>query len=202
MAEITALCWKKLTGPQRRSKAGVSLHDFGQHMDDKRSAQTLGGREIVESLDREFARLHAKSCAVIEKTSIDILYAVPAQVDSSSSNSGLSPIYSVGEGVLRCAAVIEQTFGGITSNLWDDPVEWTLPEYLSTPNKVNEHLSDVEATRKRAFSSFADDACLLKSVAVPSGETRPLIDLLLETLLRAAEYQAQAVLALKLLFRY
>lgn len=166
-------------------------------MDDKKNAQTLGGREIVESLDREFARLHAKSCAIIEKTSVDILYAVPAEL--SSSNSGLNPISSVGESVLRCAAAIEQTFGGITANLWDDPFEWTLPEYLSTPGKVNEHLADVEATRKRAFSSFADDDCLLKCVAVPSGETRPLIDLLLETLLRAADCQAQALFALKAL---
>ena len=168
-------------------------------MDDKRNAQTLAGREIVASLDREFARLHAKSCAVIEKTPVDILYAVAAQAGLSSSNSGLDPISSVGESVLRCAAAIEQTFGGITSNLWDDPFEWTLPEYLSTPGKVNEHLADVEATRKRAFSSFADDGCLLKHVAVPSGETRPLIDLLLETLLRAADYQAQALFALNIL---
>jgi hypothetical protein len=165
-------------------------------MDDKRDAQTLGGREIVESLDREFARLHAQSCAVIEKTPVDILYAIPVRAKLSFSNSGLDGIVSVGESVLRCAAVIEQTFGGITSNLWDDPFEWTLPEYLSTPGRVNEHLAEVEETRKRAFSSFADDACLLKRVAVPSGETRPLIDLLLETLLRAADYQARAQFAL------
>jgi hypothetical protein len=164
-----------------------------QCMDDKINAQTLGGREIVESLDREFARLHAKSCAVIAKTPVDILYGVPATAGVTSSNS------SVGESVLRCAAAIEQTFGGITANLWDDPFEWTLPEYLSTPGKVNEYLVDVEVTRQRAFSSFADDACLLKHVAVPSGETRPLIDLLLETLLRAADYQGQALFALNTL---
>ena len=28
------------------------------------------------------------------------------------------------------AGTIEQTFGGITANLWDDPFEWTLPETL------------------------------------------------------------------------
>ena len=168
-------------------------------MDDKINAQTLGGREIVESLDREFARLHAKSCAVIERTAVEILYAVPAHAELTSSNSDLNAVSSVGESVLRCAAAIEQTFGGITANLWDDPFEWTLPEYLSTPGKVKEHLAEVEVTRQRAFSSFADDACLLKRVAVPSGETQPLIDLLLETLLRAAVYQAQALLALNTL---
>src|SRR6266542_6914131 len=133
-------------------------------MDDKRSAQTLGGREIVETLELAFARLYAKSCAVIEKASIDILYAVPAQVESSSSNSGLSPIYSVGEGVLRCAAVIEQTFGGITSNLWDDPFEWTLPESLSTQEKIIDYLQEVETTRKRGFESFRSAEDLMKTI--------------------------------------
>jgi hypothetical protein len=101
--------------------------------------------------------------------------------------------------VLRSAAAIEQTFGGITSNLWDDPFEWTLPEYLSTPGKIKDHLAEVEAMRQRAFNSFADDACLVKYVALPSGETSPLIQLLSKTLLRAADYQGQAVVALKTL---
>ena len=106
---------------------------------------------------------------------------------------------SVGESLLRCASVIEQTFGGITSNLWDDPFEWTLPEYLSTTHKINEHLAEVEATRHQAFNSFVDDDCLRKHVAVPSGETRLLVDLLLDTLIRAAAYQAQALLVLNTL---
>ncbi len=176
-------------------------------MNDKTNAQTLDKREIVESLDREFARLHLNSCAVIESTPVDILYTAPAPAEiisrdsapSSPPLSGLTSQPSVGESVLRCAAVIEQTFGGITANLWDDPFEWTLPEYLSTPAKVNEHLAEVEATRRRAFNSFTDDVCLLKHVAVPSGETRPLIDLLSETLLHAADHQAQALVALKTL---
>ena len=175
-------------------------------MDEQTNAQTLGKREIVASLDREFARLHVNSCAVIESTPLEILYVVPSQSQSLSARArvgstppGVSSLPSVGESVLRSAAAIEQTFGGITANLWDDPFEWTLPEYLSTPAKINEHLSEVEATRKRAFESFADDASLLKHVAVPSGETRPLIDLLSDTLLRAVDCQAQALLALKTL---
>ncbi|MGH9871602.1 MAG: hypothetical protein ACRD9S_03940 [Pyrinomonadaceae bacterium] len=164
-------------------------------MVDKTNAQTLGKRDIVACLDREFSRLHQQSCALIAATSIDVLYAFPEQIESSVSRQ-LPPI---GESVLRGAAAIEQTFGGITANLWDDPFEWTLPEYLSTPAKVRAHLGEVEATRKRAFISFAVDDCLLKRVAVPSGETRPLIDLLLETLLNAAAFQAQAQIVLKIL---
>ena len=164
-------------------------------MVDKTNAQTLGKRDIATSLDREFSRLHQQACALVSATTIDVLYAVPEQTRSSATHQ----LPAIGESILRAAAAIEQTFGGITANLWDDPFEWTLPEYLSTPAKVREHLDDVEATRQHAFASFTDDVCLLKHVAVPSGGTRPLIDLLLETLLKAASFQTQALIALKIL---
>src|SRR5882672_6422715 len=147
--------------------------------------------KFIEGLDRQFAQLHRDSHKLIEVISPELLYHQP----SGRSNS--LPLHSCGEHLLRSAAVVEQTFGGITANLWDDPFEWTLPEYLSTPAKINDHLAEVEAIRERAFSSFADDACLLKCVAVPSGEMRPLIDLLAETLLRAGDQQAQALVTLK-----
>jgi hypothetical protein len=168
-------------------------------MDDTTKAQTPGKREIVESLDREFARLHVNSCAAIANIPAGVLYAVPTQTGTGSSPSETNAMLSIGESILRCAAAVEQTFGGITSNLWDDPFEWTLPEYLSTPEKVKAYLVEVEETRKRAFSSFADDDCLLKHIAMPSGETQPLIALLLETLVRAVNYQTQALVVLKIL---
>jgi hypothetical protein len=153
-------------------------------MGDTLTAQTPNKRLIVESLDREFARLHSNSCAIVEQITDDRLYYV-------------SNALSVGESILRCAAEIEQTFGGITANLWDDPFEWTLPEHLSTKSKVLEHLGEVEALRQRAFTSFSDDACLSKQVATPSTATQPLIELLLKTLLRAADHQNQARATLK-----
>ena len=173
----------------------VRLSGFGQRMNDKTNAQTLGKHEIVDSLDQEFARLHSRSCTIIESTPVDILYAGA----EPGRDPGRYPAGSVGESVLRSAAAIEQTFGGITANLWDDPFEWTLPEYLSTPVKVIEHLEEVETTRSTAFSSFSDDSCLLKRVATPSEETPPLIELLLETLVRATHFQSQAVVTLKIL---
>jgi hypothetical protein len=169
-------------------------------MGDETSAQTLGKREIIESLDREFARLHVNSCAAIENIPTGVLYAVPEpSATTSSLPSETNSMFSIGESILRSAAVVEQAFGGITSNLWDDPFEWTLREYLSTPAKVKAHLAEVETTRTRAFSSFADDDCLLKHIAMPSGKTQPLIALLLETLVAAVDYQAQALVALKML---
>jgi len=158
-------------------------------MEEKPDAQISGERIIIESLDREFALLHARSCRIDEQTSDETIYLNPV-------NSQIS----VGENILRSAAEIEQTFGGITANLWDDPFEWTLPEHLSTTAKIIEHLNEVETLRQRAFASFTDDSCLSKQVATPS-DTRPLIDLLLSTLLRATEHQARALVALKSLSR-
>ena len=156
------------------------------------NAQTLDGRATVESLDREFARLFVHSCAVIESTPSESLYApAPHGSTAAATTSEVPQPTSIGENVLRAAAAIEQTFGGITANLWDDPFEWTLPEYLATPAKVLGYLTEVEETRKRAFTSFTDDGCLFKQVAVPSGETLPLIDLLRSTLMRAAAYLGQ-----------
>jgi hypothetical protein len=164
-------------------------------MDHNTTAQTLGKRKEIEKLDREFARLHSESCAILDSTPADILYTIPAQAVSSLSGSALRT--SVAENILRCGAAIEQTFGGITANLWDDPFEWTLPEYLTTPEKIKDHLAEVETVRQRAFSSFANDACLMKHVTVPSGQTRTLTDLLLETLRRAKDHQGQALVARK-----
>ena len=101
--------------------------------------------------------------------------------------------------ILRSAAVIEQTFGGLTSNLWDDPFEWTLPETLSTPELVIDHLSEVDALRQTFFSSIDGDAALSKLVSVPSGEPRALVELLLATLVRASDYRGRAVAAVKIL---
>ena len=161
-------------------------------MEEKAGAHILEQRDIVASLDREFARLHSRSAAIIESTPASLLYDVPVQ-------PAIAALHSVGENVLRSAAAIEQTFGGITASLWDDPFEWTLPEQLSTPAAVLAHLIEVEETRKQAFASFTDDSCLLKSVATPADGLVSLVELLLKTLLRATHYQARAVVTRKAL---
>jgi hypothetical protein len=160
-------------------------------MGHKPSAQTSNERLIVESLNREFARLYADSCVLVDQLTDENLY--------SASASGLT--VSIGESILRSAAEIERTFGGITANLWDDPFEWTLPEHLSSRSKVVQHLREVESLRQRAFTSFEDDSCLSKQVATPAAGTQPLIELLLTTLFKAAEHQVRARLSLKESFR-
>jgi len=156
-------------------------------MDEVVSVQTHPERTVIESFDTEFERLHARSCKLIETTPIEILYG------HSHANSDSA---SVGVFILKSAGVVEQTCGGITSNLWDDPFEWTLPETLSTSARVIEYLGEVEETRKHAFACFAADGDLLKEIATPSGEMRPLISLLLGTLVRALRFQGRAVVLL------
>ena len=139
---------------------------------------------FTRGLDEQFANLHRQSCALIERLSPALLYReLPATADSC------------GEQVLRSAAIVEQAFGGLTANLWDDPFEWTLPETLSTSAKVVEYLNEVEATRREAFRLFKSDQDLAKEIMAPSGRTQ-LKPFLLDTLERARHHQQRAIAAL------
>ena len=134
---------------------------------------------IVDSLDKEFAFLIESLQELVRNVNTDRLYRRVGDT-------------SFGEQLLRSAAAMEQTFGGLTANLWDDPFEWTLPETLATPDLIVEHLSEVDALRERFFASLDGDDALRKYVAVPSGEPRSLIELLTETLERATDYHKKA----------
>ena len=123
-------------------------------------------RQIVQHLEQEFSGL-------IQSLK-DLVRSVPAEY------------------LVRSAAVVEQTCGGLTANLWDDPFEWTLPETLSNSDRIVEYLSEVDLARQRAFSSIKDDSALTKYISDPSGE-RLLISLLLETLVRASEHKGRAL---------
>ena len=139
-------------------------------------------REIVNHLDLELAS--------IVSSLKELVNSVPQHLFYESS---------IGENILRSAAVIEQTCGGLTANLWDDPFEWTLPETLSNAERIIEYLSEVDLARQRAFNSILDDSALSKYISDPSGEPRLLISLLVEMLVRASDYRGRAVATLKLL---
>ena len=130
-------------------------------------------REIVQHLDQGFADLIASLKDLARSAGPD-------------------------HNILRGAAVIEQTCGGLVSNLWDDPFEWTLPETLSNPDRVLEYLSEVDLARQSAFNSIRDDTALTKYISTPSGE-RQLISLLLETLIKASDYRGRAAATVKIL---
>jgi hypothetical protein len=152
--------------------------------------------KFISTLDAQFAALHERSTALVRVVPQEFLYWQPPAI--AAKVGGASPVYSCGEHLLRSAASVEQTFGGVTANLWDDPFEWTLPETLSTPALVAEYLEEVEATRRRGLALVEKDDDLLKEVAVPSGEMRALFALLSETLVRAAHHQGRAFATFRL----
>jgi hypothetical protein len=137
-------------------------------------------REIVNQLELEFGSLIGSLKELVSSISPDLLYRT-------------LPAVSIGESILRSAAKVEQTCGGLTANLWDDPFEWTLPETLSSADRIIEYLTEVEGALRRAFGAIADDTDLSKLVSVPSGEPVRLLRLLLETLIAAADQRGRAV---------
>jgi hypothetical protein len=144
-------------------------------------------RDAIAQLDRQFAELHHQTSQLITRAPADRLYSTTAESPDS-----------VGDQALRSAAAIEQSFGGLTANLWDDPFEWTLPENLNTPAKVLEYLSEVEETRQRAFQTFKSDEDLQKQIMTPAG-TVELRQFLLDTFDRARHHLQRAIAALDLL---
>jgi len=145
-------------------------------------------RQLVDYLDEEFTRLITNLRQLVNSITPDLLYRRP-------------PSITIGENLLRSAATLEQTFGGLTANLWDDPFEWTLPETLSTAELVNEYLSEVDEARQRALASIASDEELVRNISGPWDEPRSLFAVLLETLVRASDYHGRAVATLKMFFQ-
>lgn len=93
--------------------------------------------------------------------------------------------------------MVEQVFGGITTRLWDDPFEWTLPEKLASNKEILEYLAEVESTRSAGFRFIGSDASLKREIPAPR-ELRSLFDILIESLMRAEHFQGQAYAVFRL----
>lgn len=143
------------------------------------------------NFQQKFQILHARSSEIIRKTPDEKLYW------QAFEEEALFPVNSCGEYILRSAGKIEQTFGGLTTKLWDDPFEWTLPEQLSTNQLILDYLDEVEATRQRGFTFFKTDDDLQKSLPAPV-KIVSLFELLLETLTVAENYQGRAIAIFRL----
>src|SRR2546430_5669316 len=133
---------------------------------------------VIDILDRQFAQLYSGWHEVIQELGSESIYR---KLDPNSRS------LSCGEHIVRSARIVEQTFGGITANLWDDPFEWTLPETLTTPESVLDYLREVEATRRRGFELIKSEEDLKKEIMAASG-ARQLLSLLLDTLVRAGHH--------------
>lgn len=142
-------------------------------------------KQLIDSFERQFAAVNSRSRELIELIPNERLFWKPREM------SRVFTMFSCGEFILRSAGAIEQTFGGITTRLWDDPFEWTLPEELSTNDLILEYLSEVEATRKRGFALFASDDDLRREMPAPE-KLKSLFTILLECVSRAEHFQGRA----------
>ena len=140
---------------------------------------------ILSVFYRQFVRIYRHSRQLLNFVAEEALYQRPREIERH-----LTP-FSCGEYILRSAAMVEKTFGGITTRLWDDPFEWTLPEKLSSKGSVLEYLKEVEKTRSAGFAFIASDDQLLRSIPSPE-KIRPIMDILIECVSEAAHYQGRA----------
>lgn len=148
-------------------------------------------KTFIESFDRQFLQIHSRSRELVRKIPDEKLYWQPRECDA------LFPVNSCGEYVLRSAGKIEQTFGGLTVKLWDDPFEWTLPEQLSSGDLILEYLAEVEETRQKGFALFASDEDLRRELPAPQ-KMKTIFALLLETIARAEHFQGRAFAVFKM----
>jgi hypothetical protein len=147
---------------------------------------------MLTSFDRAFASLDAAQRKLLSQIDDARLFEKPGETGDSTSP------FSCGEHILRSAAMVEKTFGGITTRLWDDPFEWTLPEKLNDKAAVLNYLDEVEATRQKGFAFFTSDDDLRRQIPAPEKLT-PIFEILLETLIRASHYQGRAFAVFQML---
>lgn len=140
---------------------------------------------LLSIFDKRFISIDARSRELLAQIPDNFLYKRPRE-----TRNEMSP-FSCGEYILRSAAMVEKTFGGITTRLWDDPFEWTLPEKLVNKELITAYLDEVESTRQKGFSFFTSDDDLKREIPSPE-KLRPLAEILLETIDLASHFQGRA----------
>lgn len=139
----------------------------------------------IEIFDAKFADVNRRSVELINLTTEESLFAKPRPLEKTMT------MFSVGEYVLRSAGKVEQTFGGITTRLWDDPFEWTLPEKLYSNDLILNYLAEVEETKNKGFGLFQTDEDLRREMPAPV-KIKTIFEILLETLNTAEHFQGRA----------
>jgi hypothetical protein len=144
-------------------------------------------RHLLDAFEAQFTTIDERSRMLLSSLTENELYRRPAGTLSS-----MEP-FSCGEFIARSAAEVEKTFNGITTSLWDDPYEWTLPEKLSTIGSLLGYLDEVEVTRSRGLAFFQNDAELSRQIPAPE-TLRPIGELIVDTIARASHFQGRAFL--------
>ena len=143
-------------------------------------------RSLIDVFDAQFVRLHDRSIQFVGIIDDESLFLRRNDIAPDLT------VVTIGENILRSAAMVELAFGGITTRLWDDPFEWTLPEALSTGEKIIEYLNEVEVTRQQGFGYFPDDSALARSIPAPR-ELRTIAEIMLDTIAKAKTIRAFSI---------
>ena len=142
-------------------------------------------RTLLDTFNASFDTVSRRTRAILDLTSDEQLYQRPRELPQTFA------MFTVGEYLLRSAAAVEQTFGGLTTRLWDDPFEWTLPEKLHSAALIKEYLDEVDKTREEGFAFLKSDDSLSKAIPAPA-TIKPISQVLIETLTRSEHYLGRA----------
>lgn len=142
-------------------------------------------RVFIETLHSRFDEISKRSREIVSVIDAADLYRIVHAGGNEYSR------LSCGEMILRSAASIEQAFGGITTRLWDDPFEWTLPEAYPEAADMIRYLDEVDDLVKNGMRFFNDDTDLAKSIPAPV-ELRSIFEILLDAAAKAENYQGRA----------
>lgn len=148
-------------------------------------------RDLITIIDQHFINLHRSSVELLRTVNDKDLFA---RIEGFES---VNAALTCGEQIVRSAAVVEQAFGGISSRLWDDPFEWTLPEELSTVQKVEEYLNEVELFRTKCMPALGDDGELSRTIPAPE-DLKSILEILLEAISRSADHLGKAKLLIQI----
>lgn len=142
-------------------------------------------REIIDELQKNFEAVILRSADMTKHISPEDLFRKPDRFE------GTFEMFSFGEFILRSAAAIEQAFAGMTTRLWDDPFEWTLPEYMASPERILVYFEEVSETARRGFAFLKSDDDLMRQIPAPR-ELRTIFHILLSAYERAAHFEGRA----------
>ena len=149
-------------------------------------------RQILDVFNAQFRAADTDSRRLLDLVDDEVLFRRPRPLDRTFA------MFTCGEYLLRSAAVIEQTFGGLTTKLWDDPFEWTLPEKLSTVAAIREYFDEVDAAREKAFEFLRDDSELAKAIPAPV-KIRSIAEILIDSIARSRHFQGRAYAVFQML---
>ena len=142
-------------------------------------------RTLIKTFETAFDDLDGRGRELIALIGAEMLFK------RASDDNRMYAVASVGEAVLRSAAVVEIVFNGLTTRMWDDPFEWTLPEKLSTPKLVLEYLDETVATRNKGFAFLQTDEDLSRTLPAPV-KMLNIAEILVDALAKAEHFNGRA----------